>query len=35
MDREDCSEKEAEFIAAIDLRLIDGDEFETDARRGP
>jgi hypothetical protein len=35
MDREGCSEQEAEFIAAIEPRLIDSDEFETDERRGP
>jgi hypothetical protein len=32
MDREGCSEQEAEFIAAIELGLTDGDEFETDER---
>jgi hypothetical protein len=34
MNREGCSEQKAEFIAAIELGLIDGDEFESDERPG-
>jgi hypothetical protein len=30
MDREGCSQQEAEFIVAVELGWIDGDEFETD-----
>ncbi len=30
VDREGCSEEEAEFIAAIEVGLIGGDEFATD-----
>lgn len=35
MDREGCSEREAEFIAVIELGLIDGDECKTNERPGP
>jgi hypothetical protein len=35
MDQEGCSEREAEFIAAIELGLIDGDECKTNERPGP
>lgn len=34
MDREGCSQQEGEFIAAIEVGMIDGDEFETDERPG-